>query len=68
MEKSYLKDLLEGGYGDIQKKHKDLAKIIKGRLPELDTIQAIIDYCSEYPKYDNFTFRDFDKALAISTE
>ena len=65
---NYLKDLLKGEYGDIKKKHKDLARVIKSRNPKLDNIPSLIRYCKVYKKYNNFTYRDFDKALALSTK
>lgn len=59
--------LLEGKYGRIQKKHTDLAKVVVSKQPELDSITDLLAYASDKSKYKNWTFRDFDKALAVST-
>ena len=61
---SYTKDLLEGGYGVITGKHKSLARIIKAKGLSFEEAGK---YCDNYSKYNNFTYRDIDKAIAIAT-
>ena len=64
---TYLNQLLEGKYGKILKKHRDLAEIIYHEQPDLDSIPKILEYAQNKSKYKNWTLRDFHKALAFST-
>ena len=41
---TYLNQLLEGKYGKILKKHRDLAEIIYHEQPDLDSIPKILEY------------------------
>lgn len=67
LSKSYYKRIIvKAVYGEIMDKHKKLATIINKHLPALDNIPSLIEYGRQYKKYDDWTIRDFDKAMAYS--
>ena len=63
---TYKTKLLNGVYGQIQNKHKELARIIKAK--KLNNYSAISDYIYPYKKYNNWTLRDIDKAIAYANK
>ncbi len=64
MTKRYAQRLMIGAYGEVKLKHRELGKIFIRR--GIENFTGASYYCKTYMKYDNWTLRDIDKALAFN--